>query len=158
MVDAVFNGQVVAASGAVVRIKEDIRISQPAPCPGSILQSTRMKSLCPWKVVASYYTVWVDRVESQHAAWSYRHPSPLAWRIENHVAFWKCVQIVDPDQRDTAEGFDLSLATLAPLEQRPPSPDRRTHQTSERRRTLRPRHTMPLLPAEPPPSSRARQR
>ena len=53
-----------------------------------------MKSLCPWKGVASYYTVEVDGARDTNAAWTYRHPSPLARRIKNHIAFWGDVVVV----------------------------------------------------------------
>jgi len=62
------------------------------------LTRSRMKSGCPWKGVASYYTVEVDGVRDTHAAWTYqRHPPPLARRIKNHVAFWGDVRVVHTD-------------------------------------------------------------
>ena len=61
------------------------------------LHATRMRSLCSWKGVASYYTVRVDGGEDRNAAWTYRHPSPLARRIKNHVAFWNGVEVVERD-------------------------------------------------------------
>jgi uncharacterized protein (DUF427 family) len=57
------------------------------------LEQTRMKSLCPWKGVASYYTVLArDRV-NVNAAWTYRHPYPWIRKIRDHVAFWHEVEI-----------------------------------------------------------------
>ncbi len=32
-------------------------------------------------------------MEAVFAAWTYRHPSPLARRIKNHVAFWNGVEV-----------------------------------------------------------------
>ncbi len=61
------------------------------------LQPTRMKSLCFWKGVASYYTVRVEGIEDRNAAWTYRHPSLLARRIKNHVAFWNGVEVIERD-------------------------------------------------------------
>jgi uncharacterized protein (DUF427 family) len=60
-----------------------------------------MKSLCPWKGIASSYDVDVDvdGVRSPHAAWIYRHPSPFARRIKNHIAFWGAVEIRDTHAR-----------------------------------------------------------
>lgn len=51
------------------------------------LSRTRKKTLCPWKGVASYYTVSTDAEGSKNAAWTYLHPSPLARKIKGHVAF-----------------------------------------------------------------------
>ena len=48
---------------------------------------------CPWKGLASYYTIEVDGVENNDAAWYYPSPSPLAESIKNHVAFWRGVKI-----------------------------------------------------------------
>ena len=67
------------------------------------LQPTRTRSLCPWKGIASYFTVSVpvpggQQPEDRNAAWTYRRPSPLARRIKGHVAFWGAVRVeqVDP--------------------------------------------------------------
>jgi len=54
---------------------------------------TRMHTLCPWKGVASYWTVEAGGVRAQNAAWTYRHASPLARRIRNRVAFQGAVEI-----------------------------------------------------------------
>lgn len=45
--------------------------------------------------MARYYTVRAGGQVNKHAAWYYPHPSPLARKIKNHVAFWNGVQ-VDP--------------------------------------------------------------
>jgi uncharacterized protein (DUF427 family) len=52
-------------------------------------------TVCPWKGVASYHTVSVDGVSNPDAAWFYPHPTPLARKVKNRVAFWHGVQ-VDP--------------------------------------------------------------
>ena len=48
---------------------------------------SRRRTLCPWKGIARYYAVDVGGVEHRNAAWTYRHPFPLAQGIRNHVAF-----------------------------------------------------------------------
>jgi uncharacterized protein (DUF427 family) len=55
--------------------------------------ASRSHSLCPWKGVASYHTVTVDGLSNRDAAWFYPHPSPLARRIKNRVAFWHGVRV-----------------------------------------------------------------
>ncbi len=47
----------------------------------------------------SYHTLEVDGSRSEGAAWSYRHPTPLARRIKNHVAFGPGVDIVLAEQQ-----------------------------------------------------------
>ena len=84
---AIFNYRVIAQSSQVVLLEGNVYFPT-----GSVrqdfLQRSRAKSLCPWKGIASYYTVTVDGQTGRNAAWTYRHPSPLARRIKNHVAFW----------------------------------------------------------------------
>ena len=48
---------------------------------------------CPWKGIASYYTVAVPGTTSEDAAWYYPTPSDAAQQITGHVAFWKGVAV-----------------------------------------------------------------
>ena len=96
MYEAIFNGQVIARSDATV-VVEGNHYFPPEAVQPEFLQRTWMKSLCPWKGVASYYTVEVDGVRDTNAAWTYRHPWPLARRIKNHIAFWGTVIVVHAD-------------------------------------------------------------
>lgn len=57
------------------------------------LSRTRLKTICPWKGVASYYTIATDGQASKNAAWTYLHPSPLARKIKHHIAFAAGVQV-----------------------------------------------------------------
>ena len=66
----------------------------------NVLKRSRMKSLCPWKGLAHYYTVTVDGEVNPNAAWYYPHPSPLARRIKDHVAFWNGVTIEGQPEGD----------------------------------------------------------
>ena len=50
-------------------------------------------STCPWKGVASYYSVKVNGDVNTDAAWFYPTPSDAAKQIAGHVAFWKGVQV-----------------------------------------------------------------
>lgn len=93
MYEAVFNGQVIASSDATVVVEGNHYFPAEA-VHDEFLTPSRMKSVCPWKGVASYYTVEVGGVRDANAAWTYRHPSPLARRIKNHVAFWGDVRVV----------------------------------------------------------------
>jgi uncharacterized protein (DUF427 family) len=52
--------------------------------------------------MASYYTVVVDGHANPDAAWYYPHPSPLARRIKDHVAFWNGVRV--EGEREPASG------------------------------------------------------
>ncbi|SDX98868.1 Nucleotidyltransferase [Modestobacter sp. DSM 44400] len=69
--------------------------------PG-VLSPTETRTVCPWKGVASYYTVTVDGVVHRDAAWTYRRPWPLARRVAGRVAFWGDVDVRIDHGRHTA--------------------------------------------------------
>ncbi len=48
---------------------------------------------CPWKGLASYYSVDVNGQTNADAAWYYPQPKDAAKQIANYVAFWKGVKI-----------------------------------------------------------------
>ena len=50
-------------------------------------------SNCPWKGVASYFSVVVDGKTNADAAWYYPEPKDAAKQIKGHVAFWKGVKV-----------------------------------------------------------------
>jgi uncharacterized protein (DUF427 family) len=82
---AVLGERVIAQSEDVVLLEGNVYFP-PACVHKEFLTRTRSKSLCPWKGVAPYYTVEVDAVTVRNAAWTW-HPSPLARRVTDHVAF-----------------------------------------------------------------------
>lgn len=89
-----FNGDVIAESDDVVRVEGNAYFPLDA-VRADVLQRSRAKTVCPWKGVASYYSVEVDGLQARNVAWTYRHPSPFARRIKNRVAFGPFVEIVD---------------------------------------------------------------
>jgi len=91
---ATLNDTVIARSDQTVLI-EGNRYFPPYSIREEHFTRTRMKSLCPWKGIASYYTVGVNDVRRRNAAWTYRHPSPLARKIKNHVAFWDVISVTE---------------------------------------------------------------
>lgn len=91
---SVDTGEVTASCGATViaRSSRTIFLEGNHYFPISdidmrYLSRTRLKTVCPWKGVASYYTVSTGDGASKNAAWIYLHPSPLARKIKNHIAF-----------------------------------------------------------------------
>lgn len=50
-------------------------------------------STCPWKGLASYYSLTVDGDVNKDAVWVYRTPKDAAKEITNHVAFWRGVEV-----------------------------------------------------------------
>lgn len=58
------------------------------------LSPSGTRTVCPWKGVASYYSVTVAGETNPDAAWEYRKPFPTARRVKDRVAFWRGVEIV----------------------------------------------------------------
>ncbi|MGO8873588.1 MAG: DUF427 domain-containing protein [Acidimicrobiales bacterium] len=89
---AIWNGTVIAESDDTVSVEGNYYFPLESVRPGT-LTVTRMRTLCPWKGIASYYNVTTRGTINHNAAWTYRHPSPFARRVRNRVAFWQGVQL-----------------------------------------------------------------
>jgi uncharacterized protein (DUF427 family) len=89
---AIWNGKVIAESDETVYL-EGIHYFPPESVDRRFLRPSAMRSLCPWKGIASYQTLEVGGERNRNAAWTYRHPFPWVRKIRNHVAFWGGVEI-----------------------------------------------------------------
>lgn len=97
MIRAVWNGTVLAEAPRTVRV-EGNHYFPPESVRREHLIDSPTKSVCPWKGLARYYSVTANGEVNPNAAWYYPHPSPLARRIKNHVAFWNGVSVEgEPD-------------------------------------------------------------
>lgn len=85
-VRAVLDGAVLADSDDAVVIEGNHYFPPGAVARETLRESSR-HTVCPWKGLASYYDVEAGGRRLRAAAWTYRHPSPLARRIKDHVAF-----------------------------------------------------------------------
>jgi uncharacterized protein (DUF427 family) len=70
---ATFNGQTIAESDHTIVVEgnhyfpgDDVR--------DELLHATSSRTLCPWKGIANYWTVEVDGIRAENAAWGYRRP------------------------------------------------------------------------------------
>jgi uncharacterized protein (DUF427 family) len=97
---AVFNGTVIAESDDTVVVEGNHYFPQES-LREEYFASSGTHSVCPWKGLASYYTVDVDGVASKDAAWYYPKPSFLARRVKGRVAFWRGVQVVPAREEAT---------------------------------------------------------
>lgn len=89
---AIWNNTVIAES------KETVVVENNHYFPADSIKKEYFKAsathtTCPWKGVASYYTIAVDGKENVDAAWCYPETSELAKGIKGSVAFWKGVTI-----------------------------------------------------------------
>lgn len=89
---AIWNNQVLAESDKTVVIENNHYFPQES-LNKEFFKSSELRSNCPWKGEASYYSLEVDGKENKDAAWYYPNPSELANGIKNFVAFWRGVEV-----------------------------------------------------------------
>ncbi len=92
MVQAVWNGEVIADSENTV-VVEGNHYFPRSSVRDEVLRDSSYQSRCPWKGMASYFTLEVDGATNRDAAWYYPQPSEAAKEIAGHVGFWKGVEI-----------------------------------------------------------------
>lgn len=89
---AIWNGKTLAESDETIVI-ENNHYFPPSSLNKDYFKTSDHQSTCPWKGLASYYTVEVDGEKNQNAAWYYPEPKDAAKEIKGYVAFWKGVKI-----------------------------------------------------------------
>lgn len=92
MARALWNGVVIAESDKTV-VVEGNHYFPPEAVKMAYFQDSDTHTTCPWKGVASYYTLVVDGKENKDAAWYYPEPKPAARQIAGHIAFWRGVTV-----------------------------------------------------------------
>ncbi len=92
MPKATWNGATIAES-AVTEVVEGNHYFPADSIDRSKFTESATHSNCPWKGIASYYTIVVDGKENKDAAWFYPTPKDAAKQIKDHVAFWKGVEV-----------------------------------------------------------------
>lgn len=89
---ATWNNQTIAESDETI-VVENNHYFPADSVKKDFLTESATHTTCPWKGVASYYTLQVDGKENTDAAWYYPAPKTAAENIKNYIAFWKGVQI-----------------------------------------------------------------
>jgi len=89
---AIWNGEVIAESNETV-VVEGNHYFPLESVKAEVLRPSSTKSTCPWKGVASYYSLEVGGKENKDAAWFYPQPKDAAKQITGRVAFWKGVRV-----------------------------------------------------------------
>jgi uncharacterized protein (DUF427 family) len=89
---AIFNDVVIAESNETV-VVENNHYFPPQSLKREYFLASDRKSTCPWKGLASYYSVNVAGKTGEDVAWYYPSPSAAAHEIKDHVAFWKGVRV-----------------------------------------------------------------
>lgn len=89
---AIWNDKIIAESDDTL-VVEGNHYFPAESIKKEYFKDSQTQSNCPWKGMASYYTVDVDGKENADAAWYYPSASELAKNIEGYVAFWKGVKV-----------------------------------------------------------------
>jgi uncharacterized protein (DUF427 family) len=92
MAKAIWNGVVIAESEHT-EIVEGNHYFPADTIKSEYFEASNYHTTCPWKGLASYYTVVVDGQKNENAAWYYPAPKDAAANIKGHVAFWRGVKV-----------------------------------------------------------------
>jgi uncharacterized protein (DUF427 family) len=91
---AIWNGVTIAESDDTVLVEGNHYFPESSLNRKYITFSNH-RSSCPWKGMASYYSLMVDGQMNADAAWYYPEPKEAAAAIAGRVAFWKGVQVTN---------------------------------------------------------------
>jgi uncharacterized protein (DUF427 family) len=89
---AVWNGAVVAQSDATVVVEGNHYFPRES-IVAEYFKPSDTHTTCPWKGVASYFSLEVGGKRNPDAAWYYPDPKTAANDIKDHVAFWRGVEV-----------------------------------------------------------------
>ena len=89
---ATWNNQVIAESDDTIVVENNHYFPKES-VKAEFLADSPTHTTCPWKGLASYYTLKVNGKENTDAAWYYPAPKEAAANIKDYVAFWKGVQV-----------------------------------------------------------------
>lgn len=90
---AIWNGVTIAESNKTV-VVEGNHYFPLSTVNKDYLRPSDTHTTCPWKGVASYYSIDVKGDLNPDAAWFYPEPKPEAENIRDHVAFWHGVEVI----------------------------------------------------------------
>ena len=105
---AIWNGVVIAESESTVMV-EGNHYFPKSSVHLELLQPSELTTNCPWKGVATYYSVVVDGQENKDAAWTYLEPHPEALMLKDHFAFWKGIDIVHETEAERNSRFRVHI-------------------------------------------------
>lgn len=89
---AIWNGVVIAESNETVNVEGNHYFPADA-VKQEFLRPSATHTTCPWKGVASYYSLEVAGKTNADAAWFYPDTKPAADHVKGRIAFWKGVQV-----------------------------------------------------------------
>lgn len=92
MTKASWNGAVIAESDETVVVEGNHYFPRSAVRSEYLVESDT-HTTCPWKGVASYYSLRVAGAANPDAAWYYPEPKAAAAEIKDRIAFWRGVEV-----------------------------------------------------------------
>ncbi|MDG2381783.1 MAG: DUF427 domain-containing protein [Pirellulaceae bacterium] len=92
MPKAVWNGETIAESKETIVVEGTHYFPRNTIREKCFLESPTTTD-CPWKGTANYYHIEVDGQTNADAAWYYAEPKSEVSHIQNHIAFWKGVEV-----------------------------------------------------------------
>lgn len=91
---AIWNNKVIAESDDTI-VVEGNHYFPADSINREFFAPSETHTVCGWKGTASYYDIVVGGKTNADAAWFYPFTKPEAKNIENRVAFWKGVEVVE---------------------------------------------------------------
>ena len=92
MARATWNGEIIAESDEFEIVEGNVYFPRSA-VNAKYLRDSNSQTTCPWKGVASYYSLEVGGKQNTDAAWYYPQPKDEAANIVDHIAFWNGVDV-----------------------------------------------------------------
>lgn len=89
---AIWNGETIAESNDTIVVENNHYFPKDS-VKADYLTESDTHTTCPWKGLASYYSLSVDGKTNTDAAWYYPEPKQAASQIKDYIAFWKGVQV-----------------------------------------------------------------
>lgn len=89
---AIWNGETIAESTDTIVVESNHYFPKDS-VKANYLTESATHTTCPWKGLASYYSLSVDGKTNPDAAWYYPEPKQAASQIKDYIAFWKGVQV-----------------------------------------------------------------
>lgn len=92
MAKATWNGAIIAESDKTIVIEGNLYFP-PDSVNREYLVESGTHTTCPWKGLASYYSLNVNGQVNSDAVWYYPAPKDAAKEITGYVAFWRGVTV-----------------------------------------------------------------
>ena len=89
---AIWNEVVIAESADTI-VVENNHYFPADSVKKEFLKPSDKNTVCPWKGLASYYSLEVNGKLNKDAAWFYPAPKEAANNIKDYIAFWKGVTV-----------------------------------------------------------------